>query len=119
MTCSGSVVGVGMGSGDRLRPARLPRTAVRPAFGSRVVALAAAFALALATGCVGAKPKPPEPGLGPAPVAATVPSPGPTADSLRIFLMTFGPGQAVWEHFGHTALWVHDPTRHTDQAARP
>ena len=116
MTCSGSVVGVGMGSGHRQRPGRRLRTAVRPAFGSRVLALAAAFALALATGCVGAKPKPPEPGLGPAPVAATVPSPGPTADSLRIFLMTFGPGQAVWEHFGHTALWVHDPTRHTDQA---
>ncbi len=72
--------------------------------------------LAFATACVGAKPKPPEPGLGPAAVPASAPSPGPAADSLRILLMTFGPGQAVWEHFGHTALWVHDPARGTDQA---
>ena len=83
------------------------------ACGARLLVLGA---VALGTACVGAKPKPPEPGLGPAPVPATAPSPGPTADSLRIFLMTFGPGQAVWEHFGHTALWVHDPAHHSEQA---
>lgn len=75
----------------------------------------AALVLA-ASGCVGAKPKPAEPGLGPAAVPATVPSPGPAADSLRIYLMTFGPGSDVWEKFGHTAIWVHDPVRGTDQA---
>lgn len=78
--------------------------------------LASALAVLLLAGCVGAQPKPPEPGLGPPAVAATAPSPGPAADSLRIYLMTFGPGSDVWEHFGHTALWVHDPARGTDQA---
>ncbi len=72
--------------------------------------------IAALAGCVGATPKPAEPGLGPAGVAPTVPSPGPAADSLRIYLMTFGPGSDVWEKFGHSAIWVHDPVRGTDQA---
>ncbi len=114
MTCSSATAdAVGMCRGDGAWSAWVPRWAAWRSAGARVLALGA---LALATACVGAKPKPPEPGLGPAPVPATAPSPGPAADSLRIYLMTFGPGAAVWEHFGHTALWVHDPTRHTDQA---
>ncbi|MFP4624521.1 MAG: DUF4105 domain-containing protein, partial [Gemmatimonadota bacterium] len=39
-----------------------------------------------------------------------------TADSLRLFLVTFGPGAAVWERFGHNALWIHDPMAGTDVA---
>ena len=81
----------------------------------RAAALPVLAAL-LAAACVGAKPKPAEPGLGPAPVPAGTPSPGPAADSLRVYLMSFGPGGEVWEHFGHTAIWVHDPARGTDQA---
>jgi hypothetical protein len=37
--------------------------------------------------------------------------PGPT-----VYLMTFGPGRAVWERFGHNAIWIHDPADGTDQA---
>lgn len=38
------------------------------------------------------------------------------ADSLRVFLLTMGPGSAVWERFGHNALWIHDPAAGTDIA---
>jgi hypothetical protein len=30
--------------------------------------------------------------------------------------MTMGPGERVWERFGHNAIWIHDPVRGTDQA---
>jgi uncharacterized membrane protein len=29
-------------------------------------------------------------------------------DNLRVYLITFGPGDAVWERFGHNAIAVHD-----------
>lgn len=35
---------------------------------------------------------------------------------LTVYLLTMGPGDAVWERFGHNALWIHDPARGTDQA---
>jgi hypothetical protein len=35
---------------------------------------------------------------------------------LRVYLMTMGPGDAVWERFGHNALWIHDPLEGTDLA---
>ena len=35
---------------------------------------------------------------------------------LTVYLMTMGPGKAVWERFGHNAIWIHDPERGTDQA---
>lgn len=35
---------------------------------------------------------------------------------LTVYLMTMGPGKAVWERFGHNAIWIHDPARGTDQA---
>lgn len=38
------------------------------------------------------------------------------ADSLRVFLLTIEPGAAVWERFGHNALWIHDPVAGTDIA---
>jgi hypothetical protein len=34
---------------------------------------------------------------------------------LTVYLMTMGPGQAVWERFGHNAIWIHDPERGTDE----
>jgi hypothetical protein len=36
------------------------------------------------------------------------------ADSLRVYLITIGPGPYVWERFGHNAIWVHDPVAGTD-----
>ena len=30
--------------------------------------------------------------------------------------MTMGPGKAVWERFGHNAIWIHDPVQGTDKA---
>ena len=29
---------------------------------------------------------------------------------LRVYLMTMGPGAAVWERFGHNAIWIDDPS---------
>lgn len=49
------------------------------------------------------------------PAVAAPPKPEPGSD-LTVYLMTFGPGRAVWERFGHNAIWIHDPTRGTDQA---
>ena len=34
---------------------------------------------------------------------------------LTVYLMTMGPGKAVWERFGHNAIWIHDPVQGTDQ----
>lgn len=30
------------------------------------------------------------------------------ASPLTVYLVTIGPGDAVWERFGHNALWIHD-----------
>ena len=30
--------------------------------------------------------------------------------------MTMGPGDEVWEKFGHNAIWIHDSLRNTDIA---
>lgn len=35
---------------------------------------------------------------------------------LTVYLMTMGPGDEVWEKFGHNAIWIHDSLRHTDVA---
>ena len=35
---------------------------------------------------------------------------------LTVYLMTMGPGKAVWERFGHNAIWIHDPVQGTDKA---
>jgi hypothetical protein len=35
---------------------------------------------------------------------------------LTVYLMTMGPGQRVWERFGHNAIWIHDPVHGTDKA---
>jgi len=48
----------------------------------------------------------------PAPLAATdsVPS------EITATVITFGPGEEVWERFGHNALWIHDGRAGTDIA---
>lgn len=51
------------------------------------------------------------------PVPSTLPESPPTDGSeLTVYLLTMGPGDAVWERFGHNALWVHDASRGTDIA---
>jgi hypothetical protein len=35
---------------------------------------------------------------------------------LTIYLMTMGPGDEVWEKFGHNAIWIHDALHQTDIA---
>jgi hypothetical protein len=45
----------------------------------------------------------------PAVPAATIPS-----GNLSVTLVTFGPGEEVWERFGHNALWIHDERAGTD-----
>ena len=37
-------------------------------------------------------------------------------ENLTVYLMTMGPGTAVWERFGHNAIWIHDPVQGTDKA---
>lgn len=48
------------------------------------------------------------------PVQAHEPQGEPGAE-LGVFLITMGPGDQVWERFGHNALWIHDPVRGTDK----
>jgi hypothetical protein len=38
------------------------------------------------------------------------------AGGTRIALVTVGPGDAVWERFGHNYIWVQDPERGVDEA---
>ena len=42
--------------------------------------------------------------------------PEPSSDELTVTVITFGPGEQVWERFGHNALWIHDGQRGTDIA---
>jgi len=35
---------------------------------------------------------------------------------LTIYLLTMGPGDQVWEKFGHNAIWIHDELNGTDSA---
>jgi hypothetical protein len=80
----------------------------------------AAFALVFGTSVLSAQ----TPGTGnreprtarPAVLApqSPVPSPQSPGDSLTIYLMTMGPGDAVWERFGHNAIRIVDAARGTD-----
>ena len=44
---------------------------------------------------------------------ATAPEPG---SNLTVYLLTMGPGDQVWEKFGHNAIWIHDELNQTDIA---
>jgi hypothetical protein len=39
---------------------------------------------------------------------------GPPGSELRVYLMTMGPGAAVWERFGHNAIWIDDLSEEPD-----
>ncbi|HET7230730.1 MAG TPA: DUF4105 domain-containing protein [Longimicrobium sp.] len=55
--------------------------------------------------------------LAAAPLAAQPFAPPAAGDTtLRIVLLTMGPGDEVWEKFGHNAIWVHDPANGTEKA---
>lgn len=47
------------------------------------------------------------------PLTAQQPSDG---SQLTVYLLTMGPGDQVWEKFGHNAIWIHDEAHHTDIA---
>ncbi len=47
---------------------------------------------------------------------APAPAAGEPGASLSVYLMTMGPGDAVWEKFGHNAIWIRDTTRGLDVA---
>lgn len=59
-------------------------------------------------------------GAAPAPLQANGPqlpsSAAERGEELTVYLMTMGPGPAVWERFGHNAIWVRDRLRGTDVA---
>ncbi len=40
----------------------------------------------------------------------------PPGSHLTVYLMTMGPGEQVWERFGHNAIWIHDAVAGTDIA---
>ena len=102
----------------------------RPRAGAAArLALAALVLHAVAPAeAAGARSRPPEPvATGPAAVGATRgsaagsqdrqapgrtpaarPAPRERGDELRVWLVTAGPGDAVWEHYGHNALRVLD-----------
>ena len=87
--------------------------------GAWVVAVAVAALMVVPAAAESAGPR----GQDPAPAPSAAPSSsgaagqsGQAGDRLRLFLLTFGPGAAVWERFGHNALWIHDPVAGTDVA---
>jgi len=52
----------------------------------------------------------------PAQLAAQTPAQPQPGSNLTIYLLTMGPGDQVWERFGHNAIWIHDEATHTDSA---
>lgn len=51
------------------------------------------------------------------PISATAPAPQmDDGSSLTVYLLTIGPGAAIWERFGHNAIWIHDAARSSDTA---
>lgn len=39
-----------------------------------------------------------------------------SGDRLVVYLVTFGPGPALWERFGHNLIWIRDPVTGTGPA---
>jgi hypothetical protein len=52
----------------------------------------------------------------PAPSSLGQPSGPDDGSSLTVYLMTMGQGDAIWERFGHNAIWIHDAARSSDVA---
>src|SRR5690242_3652337 len=41
--------------------------------------------------------------------AGLIPTTQQHPETPAVFAVTFGPGEAVWEKFGHNMLWIHNP----------
>jgi len=68
------------------------------------LAVATLCCLTASTGdCQAGAPRPGEPRAAP-------------GSELRVYLMTMGPGVAVWERFGHNAIWIDDSSVEPDTA---
>lgn len=50
------------------------------------------------------------------PVAAQQTATQQPGSELTVYLLTMGPGDQVWEKFGHNAIWIHDQSNRTDIA---
>ncbi|HEU4630204.1 MAG TPA: DUF4105 domain-containing protein, partial [Gemmatimonadaceae bacterium] len=89
-------------------PSRTGRRArqLAGALGALLVALPlAVLAAVLAAAPAGAQP-----------VATAPPADAEPGAELTIYLVTMGPGDAIWEKFGHNAIWVHDAATGSDVA---
>lgn len=51
--------------------------------------------------------------VAPAGASSATAEPG---SQLTVYLLTMGPGDQVWEKFGHNAIWIHDASNNTDIA---
>jgi uncharacterized membrane protein len=52
----------------------------------------------------------------PLPTAVAIAPSNEPGSQLTVFLVTMGPGDQVWEKFGHNAIWIHDALNQTDIA---
>ncbi len=76
---------------------------VRAAFATFALSLSLATVLGAQPVAQGAQP------------ASTLPAgPAEPGSNLTVYLLTFGWGDAVWERFGHNAIWIKDRSRGTD-----
>jgi hypothetical protein len=54
--------------------------------------------------------------LAAAPLQTTDSVPTAPSDDITVTLLTFGPGDAIWEVWAHNAIWVRDPATGLDRA---
>lgn len=71
--------------------------------------IAATIALALIQAVSGG-PRPDRP----LPLSAAAPASREPGSNLTVYLLTMGPGDQVWERFGHNAIWIHDDLTSSD-----
>jgi hypothetical protein len=57
-----------------------------------------------------------QPGALRTPISAATAAQAEPGSNLRVYLLTMGPGDQVWEKFGHNAIWIHDGDAGTDIA---
>jgi len=55
-------------------------------------------------------------GFGPILLAVLVLASAPGLRAQEAYLITYGPGQEVWELFGHNAIWISDPAQGIDHS---
>ena len=80
-----------------------------------LVALAGSLALAVPAAPQTTPDLPGSQRIDTAALVAPVATSGQAGDNLTVYLLTFGWGEAVWERFGHNAIWIKDAARGTDR----